>query len=178
MIKGLFHSLFGFDFLSNDPAINNPYAKACSPDDLIVAHILESFAKDITEWKITLLAGSYDQLSGYQYGAVLDGPNGLALFLEVNPTQGISKRLNEENGIQSAVVRLDGERVELSGLMGHNIWKAYSKIRKNFDAVQATAAKALADMQAAEKKWNLAERLLGMKRNEFGALVPVVQVEE
>jgi hypothetical protein len=33
-------------------------------------------------------------------------------------------------------------------------------------------------MERNEKKWNLAEDLLGMKRNEFGALVPKVSVEE
>jgi hypothetical protein len=43
---------------------------------------------------------------------------------------------------------------------------------------EQVAAEAKAAMEANEKKWDLAEGLLGMKRDGFGRLMPIKTVKE
>lgn len=51
-------------------------------------------------------------------------------------------------------------------------------IKKAIDRTKAVAEKAKKAMEENEKKWGLAETILGMKRNESGALVPAVNPDE
>ncbi len=60
---------------------------------------------------------------------------------------------------------------------GNRIVTQYRKLEKQIAEVKRVAAEAKAKMEADERKWNLAESLLNMKRNEFGALVPIIKVE-
>lgn len=54
---------------------------------------------------------------------------------------------------------------------------AYHKIKTQVIAAEKAAQEAKAAMERNEQAWNLAEKILGMKRNEFGALVPIQTAE-
>lgn len=58
------------------------------------------------------------------------------------------------------------------------VHKSFMRLKAVHDAANETARKAKADMEANEAKWNLVEQLLHMKRNEYGALVPIRTVDE
>lgn len=66
----------------------------------------------------------------------------------------------------------------LDPAVGLQIALAYKNIHQSIIAAERTAAEAKAAMEANEAKWNLAEKLLGMRRNADGALVPVEKVVE
>lgn len=62
--------------------------------------------------------------------------------------------------------------------IGNIIVNSYDRINKQRAELKAAEAKALLTMKQEEKKWNLVEDMLGMVRNEFGALVPKETVSE
>jgi hypothetical protein len=67
--------------------------------------------------------------------------------------------------------------VPIDDNLGERIIKSFEKVKAQHDAVKAKAKKAKAEMERNEKAWNLVESMLGMKRNEHGALVPVKTAE-
>jgi hypothetical protein len=58
------------------------------------------------------------------------------------------------------------------------IYDAWVKIGAKMRRVKESQAKALTTMKKNEAAWDMVEKLLGMKRNEFGALVPINTVSE
>jgi hypothetical protein len=166
----------------------SPWAKATTPDQLIVAHILHDYAKNPDNWKTfgsfpNALANphtrSHYRPDGYSdkdatrwyrtdtfVFTLTDGKATAKLFTYIKNKDGdgcspwYEKYFFEVNN-----VRLDDKaNLEL-----------FSKIKSLMTQkkeAEIAAARALVQLEENERKWNLAETLLGMKRNEFGALVP------
>lgn len=163
---------------------SSPWGTGTTPDQIIVAHILQSVVKKPEDWRwrnkvlpeCDLLA-RYKELSNtpddLRYGTTsfdLIGPDVSVLFeLRIDKT-------NYGWKLFSVVTVDDGTRLDREA--GDLLTTRIGLLFKQLAEVKRVAAKAKADMEAHERKWNLAEKLLGMKRNEHGALVPVNQAED
>jgi hypothetical protein len=158
-------------------------ANRASADDLIAAAIVESLAKNYDQWRFRMPADDgFTRRDVYQYGGTV-GPENRCLVLE-NKTKNVtfSWKVREEyrydspNKYHWETPTVNG--VEIEERMANWILKEAIKARKVYRKAKEAADRAKKNMEDNEKKWNLAEDLLGMKRNEFGALVPKVSVEE
>jgi hypothetical protein len=174
-------------------AINNPYAKATTPDELIAAKICNLIATDFEAWAATGAwklpeIERHHKLNWRHY----DTTYGESFTLEsekynVRVTGAVAKKQARYSGSQgyseyyyySIIIKdLAVNDVAVDAKVGIPILSDYGKIRMQFEEAQRVAKEAKATMEAEEKKWNLAETLLGMKRNEQGALVPKEAPEE
>lgn len=180
---------FAFRHVPLDP-VNNWMAKATTPDELIAAHIIQSMATDFEAWDQEYCLSSdgvrmdrwsldsHDSNLAYhaqsKYWIIQRGPE---LKFSFRLICGQEKK-NSSWVWKRAYEYFRVNEVEFSPSCGLKIIEAFLRLKKEYKTVQAVAAKAKADMEANEKKWNLAENLLGMKRNEMGALVPTVVMEE
>jgi hypothetical protein len=81
-----------------------------------------------------------------------------------------------ETYISPGSLSVDGVLVNASAK--REILNGYERIQRRVKAAKAVADRAQEDMKKNEAAWNLAEKLLGMKRNEFGALVPITTANE
>lgn len=148
----------------------------CSPDEIIAAAIIESIAKDFEAW-------DWSECSTYTVPKDWAPP-------KYRISSGLDRRLR--NKAKDITIYYDhaykgGGNYEdrsfyvngtaLDAVCGRSITSQYKALKKRRDAVKAAEAKAIADLQRNEAAWNLAEKLLNMKRNEHGALVPAVSVE-
>lgn len=166
----------------------SPWAKATTPDQLIVAHILHDYAKNPDNWKISgtlpkslcgFHTGSHNRPDGYINKdsktwfrtnlfvfTLTDGKVKATLFTYIKNRDGdgcspwFESYLFEVNGIRLA----DSSQKQL--------FKNLKALMTQKKEAEIAAAKALVQLEENERKWNLAETLLGMTRNEFGALVP------
>jgi hypothetical protein len=162
-------------------------ADVATPDDIIAAAIMQSFAKDFKDWKGSeYLAGDAKQAyKTGQYDVMIPNPS-------TDQMKTVTLR-NSKTGIQ--IIRgvfhrsmYDGpdkywygktfvDGVELDERQAQKLMRAYLAILKQVQATEEAARQAKRVMDRNEAAWNLAEKLLGMKRNEFGALVPVKTAE-
>lgn len=180
--------LFGWPEEKN-ALINNPLARATTPDQLIEAVVIQSIAKEFEKWSL--------QDHTWPMKAVPSRSAGYARALNEQKVPRINF-INRSKSIQ-CVIELDwryqynddDERWEylpnmesftvngakLSGQAGERIMKSYVKIREQLRKAEEEAAAALKRQQDNDKKWNVAEELLGLRRNEHGALVPIDTLE-
>lgn len=159
------------------------HAKRCSADQLISAFIIQSIAKDVDDWE----SGSYGLTTGIAGAA--------KLFETYRDTfgrsaDGVLRNRKKHMNVKSILVLWDracgstpSRHFMVNGVPfdddeGRKIIEAYNKVALASRKAKEAADKALQEMKANETKWNLAEDLLGMKRNEFGALVPKEQPYE
>jgi hypothetical protein len=172
-----------------------------SPDEIIVARITQSFATDITAWECSC---DLDELRC----ALWIRANGRVSLIKPDQIEklhrddrfwqrvhGIGKLSNEKSSLE-VLLKIDYKQSrrrafydyeviefsvngdELDKYLGWMVWESYCKINDEYVKAQEVAAKAKKDMEANERKWDLAERLLGMKRLPTGALVPVDKYPE
>lgn len=164
-----------------DPIVNNPLANATTPDQLIGAALVESFAKEFDDW-------SHEQYNTYNRSTSDDN-----VWLEKWRNRGFkSVQTYDTNFFYNSkkklliVYRKNGNirsnfrvnDVPLSTVIGETVIEEYVKLEQQVKEAKAAAAKAKREMEENEAKWNLAEKLLGKKRNEHGALVPIVPASE
>jgi hypothetical protein len=153
-------------------------ADMCQADEIIAASIAASLAKDINDWKATgCFEPEYENRRSWFSSHTLPRLANSSKDLRVEFETRIY-RIHPEK--LARVARLKGTRVngiEVSSAAAGVIYDAWQKVTKRVQAAEEAAAKAKADMAKQEAAWNLAEKLLGMKRNEHGALVPVQTVE-
>ncbi len=160
-------------------------ATITTPDRLIVAHVIEAITKDFRAFEYKG-ADKWSVIDGYKprkkdyYCGYRDSPFsiispslkaiGLIKVYRMRPYGTADEKYWKREFIELSVnnVAIDPNHIE--GLLNH-----YWKIRDDLAATEAAAARALAEMEANEAKWNLAEKLLGMKRVN-GALVPVTSI--
>ena len=169
-IQSLVRSAYGDKILTIDEwATRN--SKICSAEDLIVASIVNSIAKNFDGWVNTTLKhddvqkilNKYPNMKyAYINYELKRKDDGLMFHYRMNS---YGDTFMKDNCF------VDG--VEISGDGGAQIYNAWEKIKNERRRIERLAMEAKREMEKNEAKWNLAEKLLGMKRNEFGALEPI-----
>lgn len=141
----------------------HPYATATSPDQIIAEAMKVSMAKDITAWYKGPNRSRYKGVSDYHptYHYEL-GNKDRSLVLTWTDYSYESTRLSS----------FQVNDIDFDPGVALALIASYDTLKAAYDRAEATARKAKLAMQANENKWNLAESLLGLERNEFGALVP------
>ena len=155
----------------------SPWATATTPDQIIVAHILQSIAKNPDQWSwrykalpIFDLTHKYTKHDDIPYGIRganefwLKGPDILVQFTTNNDGSRPGWYMTCEVTVNQNM-KLDKESGDVLTTRLALLWSQINELRE-------TALIAQANMEENERKWNLAEKLLGMKRNEQGALEP------
>jgi hypothetical protein len=155
----------------------NHNANKASADDLIAGAIIASFAKDHKHWKFV---GDFKQDHHYEQYFVstsLSRQMGNKKHIKI---EFLFKHMKceAEPMHRYRVVGCEVNGVAVSNKAFKAILTAWQGIREKVKAAEAVAAKAKSEMETSETKWNLAEELLGMKRNGLGVLMPVKTVEE
>ena len=166
-----------------DPVLDHPYAKATKPDDIIAAHILASFAKNFEDWTVSAtrngLAKAFPNLIklGQHDRAYTEEQFDITF---VNTKENISVVV-EYDYSKSYYDTYYARKVKGGKVNGFSfcptllmsIHNKYDALKVQLAEAKRVAAEAKKRMEENEAKWNLAEKLLGMRRNEFGALVPI-----
>lgn len=151
-------------------------AKITTVDRMLVGAIVECMTKDFEAWDYK----SYNKTHGWRE------PESDAILwnrkLGIKFTFGHdSKRemyASETSWTANPTVNPKINDIPIKSVDARFIWNSYEKLKASLEAVKAAERQALEDMKNNEKKWNLVEKLLNMKRNEFGALVPIQQIED
>ena len=150
---------------------DSKWAKAATPDGLIAAHCIQSIAKNFDDWELRIGYSEVEQYlpadPNYKLGqdAVLINPKKDLIILFRDLYDAIQWRYQKCDGFLCQGVPLDTDE-------GGKILAAFCEIRERRKKLEAEARAAKQRMEENEKKWNLAESLLGMKRLPGGALVP------
>lgn len=167
-----------------DP-VNHPYAKATTPDQLITATVIQSFAKEFDDWTAKDMWEGKDRAPSKENRRLDHDELAKIKPVLVNTKRGITVSWPVDRNcdfnygagtiwykyIHQSKGSVNG--VEINGVCSLEIFNSWFKLSKQVAEAKAAAAAALKRQKLEEKKWNLAENLLGMKRNEHGALVPV-----
>jgi hypothetical protein len=186
-----------FDFLfpfrqvrKPDKSIINPVVAPDAPDRIIAAHLLESFAKEFKDWELidkNVISSStwFDKYAKLDRQRAEKHKTDFNRVL-VNKKKGINlsyyftqeKVWDGDYGYHTKESRHDFilNTIPFDTRRGNELINKFMKLRADFKKAEEVAAKAKAEMEANELKWNLAENLLGMKRNGLGVLVPVEKV--
>lgn len=189
------------DFLKpkavEDNLLTHPWAKADNPDRLIASAIMRLFVEDFDKWMLT---GNFDVLKdkdaerGIRVESKGDHKNWdvyKAVVLrhierKISVQWGIMRRARDNDNMApweyfgsmcAIVVDPEGE-TELNLEVSNELAVSWRNLSSQAEAARKAAAEALLAQQLNERKWNMAERLLGMKRNDQGALVPAYMMEE
>lgn len=170
--------LFGWPEEKN-ALIDNPLAKATTPDDIIEAACINSIARDFDAWKKTLVKDGYEamrkmvtktgqpmMMGGMEHHFIY------STYVLKNEDKNITL-MWEENAYCDKRKDYKVNGIAFPEKNGYAVICAWEKLRRERAQAKAKADAALAEMQRLESAWDLAENLLGLKRNEFGALVPV-----
>lgn len=171
-------------------AWSTKHQNKCSPEDLIVAHVISEIAKDprgfiFTEmgptekrnsdkWVEEKDAGIYEHSWEKCTGFQIQGRN-------IEVSSWLWRRARDRDGTNPWIYwrelpTVNG--VQISVASARIIRDRYKELLMAHEKLEATAAKAKQEMEINEQQWNLAEKFLGMKRNGLGALVPVEQGEK
>ena len=169
-------------------------ATKATADGIIVANIVDSFARHFDDWQVSGLFPLPKDNKLPRYAKKRGGPyqrsvtffreriNGkfsqkIVVTIKVT-TQGwaLAYDYSVDSGDFFEFDSLDVNGVSLDPKLGEEIFLKYSRLAEQITKTKEAAEKAKRELEHNERKWNLAESLLGMKRNEFGALVPAQQV--
>lgn len=184
---------------SCDPT-KHPYATATTPDQLIVAAIHESFFKNFDDWTVestlpTDIGSAYRFVSekknkywnekGYSWRNLATTTLKNSKMQVVVNLKFISCKQYNREGPDRYFYTLDYAQIQAFTDTFINLDRpASQRLMKAWEEVYAvnTEAKRIADqakreMEANEAKWNVAEKLLNMKRLPNGALVAVTDPE-
>lgn len=131
-----------------------------SPDDIICAAVTENLIQNSDDWVF------------FRYERMLQ-----------NPKKGITVQFcfsnyqNSQNLYwwkpKKCSVGLHNEFYDISKPAYIRLWKTWCKIYTRREELEKAASVAKETMQKNEFAWDVVEKLLNMKRNEQGALVPV-----
>jgi hypothetical protein len=172
-----------FNFFSSRPSLTPVEkwslhnAKKATPDDLIAGAIVSSFAKDFKCWKFE---GEFHQRHNS------GGHNKTTLTFRKVTKKNVDivfvfKQTTSNDGYSTVykykVIGCEVNGVRMTEAAFRYIYTNYQNIVVQVRRAEQVAAEAKAAMEANEKKWDLAEGLLGMKRDGFGRLMPVTTVE-
>jgi hypothetical protein len=164
-----------------------PLAEVTTPDQLIVANVLESFVTDLPAWTV----GYGERPLKVAKPPLLDRENKNSVIKEYKldrgkrGSKGFIKALTVEMEIEYKRVLCDystyypsvnGKSLFINGIAidpkyAFTILTKYWEYRDVLETAEVTARRALADMEANEARWNLAEELLNMRRDGNGRLV-------
>jgi hypothetical protein len=173
-------------------------AKATTPDQLIVAHILHEYAKDPSRWKTTgeipddlserKSDDGYDTPEGWRHGDKTTWYRTRRSRFQMTDDNTVVRvipciRNRDGDGLKPWFVRYSIEvshtasrdilPVLLAPEASIELLASVNRLIAQVKKAEAIAAKAKLEMEENEKKWNFAEHLLGMKRTPDGALVPI-----
>lgn len=137
-------------------------ANLTTPDRLVIEALILSVNKDYDTWKWRIEENSGEYNDYYTRYCLSHADKNIKIQYKIHYDEDTFQNLTVNS------ISVDG---------AEDVIAAYERINNQRRIAQQTADRALEKMKVNEKKWNLAERLLGMKRNEFGALVPAVSVE-
>jgi hypothetical protein len=159
-------------------AVHN--ARKATPDDLIAGAIVASFAKDFKQWKfVGQLEQRHSRESYFQSTSLsrkMVGKKHVEITFLFRHTKSVDGDYNQTHKYRAIGCEVNDIRVsELAFRRILNNWKTIVTQVRHAEEV---AAGAKAAMDTNENKWNLAEALLGMKRNGLGQLMPVKTAEE
>lgn len=194
MLK-LFNRLFASsDAVLSAPGVSERFAQMLTdknnPDHILLAYILRSFATEFDQWTVSSAASTiglneclrvlqrkftklpvvnsrkkrsqcYDQYNCYKL--VKDGVN-VVLGFEIHRWDNL-----EIVNIAPVLFTINDTPFNLESAL--KVYASYLDLFQKQQAIKAAAAKAKAEMEANEKKWNLVENVLGLKRLEDGTLV-------
>lgn len=151
--------------------LTTPLHKAATPEDFIVNYFINAMAKNFNSVKKTAEnCGRHRIDHKFEiYDPVKNNRVAVGYF---------DYSFDSIGTIREPYVELNRIRSSISQSYMKKIKEAYQSIAEKEKAIKVAQEKALKEMQENEAKWNIAEQLLGMKRDESGALVPVVKVEE
>jgi len=173
------------------------WSKATTPEELIAAHILHEFAKNPDKWEVrgTLptklneeiqTSSSFeiedykrgDKVTWYNYAAgtftMTDGMTILKTYSQVRNKDGDGYApWFMRSSLQVQAHGFDDPPVNLPLDLGQQLVNSIRAIIDGRAKAERVAAEAKAQMEENERRWNMAERLLGMRRNEQGALEPI-----
>lgn len=151
-------------------------AKKATPDDLIAGAIVASFAKDHKHWQFV---GDFHQKHGSSTvkstsltREMAGKKNVRIVFLFKRTYTGDVYPVYKYRVIGCEV---NGTRMTDAAFT--YIYTNWQNVSVAVRAAEEAAAKAKLSMEINEKKWDLAEGLLGMKRNKVGVLMPIKTAE-
>lgn len=163
----------------------NHNSNKATADELIAVGVIRKMKTDITCFKLI----SDERESRYtrdhykSYHVIIESSkHKLNIKVECNAVKGKSKDRDGLNpfwyypgrNVKKAYVN----DVEISGAAGLQILLEFKRLNDVQKKAAEIAAKADLAMKLNEKKWNLAEELLGFERTENGALQPQVRICE
>lgn len=176
---------------------NSSWSTECTPDDIIVASLLESVVKETGLWGNWKAGDYFDRTASKtvlsdktrKWINAKDGPT-VPIYLQRYGNEpleliirrgGWGKTSKDRDGqgpwfyrpspTSGCVIEFNG--VTLNSQASDRFLTTFKKIKADAAKAKEIADRCFAAMEENEKKWNVAETMLGMKRNEFGALVPV-----
>jgi hypothetical protein len=165
-------------------------SKLVKPEEIITARIIQMIAKDFDDWALVTKGQSqnwpsfsefyskYPTVQHHHVDRMLVNRQRLVNVKSVVIFYEHRYAATRIDGLDAVIAHryFNVNSVPLDPELGKQIVAAYVKIKLQREEAERVAAKALKEQQENEAKWNLAENLLGMKRNEFGALVPEKEV--
>jgi len=178
------------------------WATATTPEELIAAHIIQEFAKNPNSWTCTgkFPTNLVERRSDNRNPVVpsYERPNKTRWYRGITPVFTMTRdhvMLSaaayyrnadgdgaapwfEKNCLEVSCTDTKDPAIILADDLALQLFLSIQAIFVQKAKAEEAAAQAQKDMEENERKWNLAERLLGMKRNEHGALVPAVTLEE
>jgi hypothetical protein len=137
-------------------------AKKASAEEIIVAAVIQSFAKDFGDWESD---GFSNPKAGYQMSG------GLGLLTNKKKKVVIARRA-QKKGDKYRFYGLTINDITISFAMSKLVVTHWEKVFCQVMKAKTVAERAKNEMDISEKAWNLAENLLGFERTETGALVP------
>jgi hypothetical protein len=151
-------------------------APTTSPDRLIAAAIVESFAKEGDKWThhSHLLVPQDWRWAGNHKSCVFKMGHKSRKGLEVEIT--ITVRSRDNDGASPwlpETFEVSVKGVPLSEEVSVWLVKEFRRLETAHQKALEAAAAAKAEMERNEKLWNIAENMLNMKRLPSGALVPI-----
>lgn len=160
----------------------NHNAKKATPDDLIAGAIVTSFAKDFKHWKFV---GEFNQRHGHPNGfrstsltRKMVGKKHVEIVFVFKHTKHSEWSGNGYSSIYKYVtIGCEVNGIRMTDAAFKYIYQNWQNIVVDVRRAEEVAARAKSNMQLNESKWDLAEGLLGMKRNGLGQLVPVKAAE-
>jgi hypothetical protein len=172
------------DVFSTSETAPFPQPVGVSPDRMIAGAVIQSFISNTIDWKIDTSeannVSAFDSKLFESSHPVWSSNLTSGAIKLVNAKDGITVKFNnwhqhlrssgkQANRVTGKNCYINGVRISDSdGIAILCNWLTYaSKLR----AAEEAAAKAKAEMQANEAKWNLVEDLLKMKRTRSGRLI-------
>jgi hypothetical protein len=153
--------------------------KKASADDLIAGAIVSSFAKHYKSWKFE---GEFHQRHD-RHGAFK--PTSLSLKLPTKKHISIVFLFKKTDAgdtystlYKYKVIGCEVNGVQVSQSAFKYIYSGWQGIVVQVKRTEQVAEEARKSMEENEKKWDLAEALLGMKRGPLGQLVPIKTIKD